>query len=115
MTQPGRAWKGKRPVWAFLLTGWLAEVAAIVLIGVAWPSVFPSGLKLAEFYGSAYGFPLVVLTAVIIGTPAAIVGGLLGSRIPREGGEREQFIAAATGGILLALPFSCLVLYYLTP
>ena len=115
MTEPGRPWKKKRSVWAFLLAGWVAEAAAIVLIGVGWPSVFPSGLKLAEYYGSAYGFPLVVLTAVVIGTPAAIVGGLVGSRIPREGGEKEQFVAAAAGGILLALPFSCLVLYYLTP
>jgi len=115
MTQPGRAWKGKRPIWAFLLTGWVACVAAILLLGVAWPSVFPSGQKLEVFYGSAYGFPLVILTAIVIGTPAAIVGGLVGSRIPREGGEKEQFIAAAAGGILLALPFSCLVLYYLSP
>ena len=115
MTEPGRPWKKKRSVLAFLLTGWVACAAAIVFVGVTWPSVFPSGQKLEEFYGSAYGFPLVILTAIIIGTPAAIVGGLLGSRVPREGGEREQFIAAAVGGILLALPFSCLVLYYLSP
>ncbi|MEP7356885.1 MAG: hypothetical protein ABI847_06560 [Anaerolineales bacterium] len=115
MTESPKTWNKKRSWWPFLLIGWGASVAAILLLGIGWPSVFPSGQKLEVFYGSAYGFPLVVLTAIILGTPAAIIGGLVGSRIPREGGRKEQITAAAITGILLALPFSCLVLWYLTP
>ena len=54
MTESGRPWKKKRSIWAFLLTGWAACAAAILLLGVAWPSVFPSGQKLEVVYGSAF-------------------------------------------------------------
>jgi hypothetical protein len=113
--QPANPWKKKRSPLVFMLTGWLAAVAAVLLLGVGWPSVFPSGLKLAEFYGSNFGYPLVVLTAIIIATPVSLVGGLIGSRIPREGGQRDQYVAAALIAILMALPFSCLFLWYFTP
>jgi Ni/Fe-hydrogenase subunit HybB-like protein len=113
--KPGAPMGKKRSPWAFLLTGWVAVVAAVLLVGLSWPAVFPSGQKLAEFYGSDLGYPLVILSAIIIGTPVALVGGLIGSRIPREGGRREQHLAAALIAILMALPFSCLVLWYFTP
>jgi hypothetical protein len=105
----------KRSPWVFLLTGWLAMVAAVFLIGFGWPSIFPSGEKLAEFYHSNIGYPLVVLTALLIATPVALVGGLIGSRLPREGGRFDQHVAAALVAIMLSLPLSCLVLWYLTP
>ena len=113
--QPASPWKKKRSPLVFMFIGWLAAVVAVLLLGVGWPSVFPSGLKLAEFYGSYFGYPLVILTAIIVGTPVALVGGLIGSRIPHEGGRRDQYVAAALTAILMALPFSCLVLWYLTP
>ena len=107
--------KKKRSPLAFLLTGWLAGLAAILLLGVVWPAVLPSGQNLTHFYGTNLGPPLVILTAILIGSPGAIVGGLIGSRLPLEGGRRDQFVAAALMGILLALPFSCLTMWYLTP
>ena len=32
----------------FLLIGWLAGLAAVLLLGLGWPAVFPSGLNLAN-------------------------------------------------------------------
>ena len=112
---PAGPMKKKRSAWVFLLTGWLAGVAAILLLGVGWPWVLPSGLNLEQFYGTRLGPPLVILAAIIIASPGALIGGLIGSRIPREGGRTEQYIAAALAGIILALPFGCLVMWYLTP
>ena len=99
----------------FLLTGWTSGLAAILLLGAAWPVVLPSGLNLEQFYGTRLGPPLVILTAMLIGSPGALVGGLIGSRIPREGGRVDQFVAAGLAGIILALPFGCLAMWYLTP
>jgi acid phosphatase family membrane protein YuiD len=52
--------------------------------------------------------------AIIFGSPAALVGGLIGSRVPKEGGQTEQFIMAAIFGVILALPFACMGLWFFT-
>ena len=52
---------------------------------------------------------------MIISSPAAMVGGLLGGRVPLEGGRSEQYIVSAVAGALLALPFACLTMWKLTP
>jgi len=43
-----------------------------------------------------------------------LVGGFIGSRIPREGGQTEQFMMAAIMGIIFSLPFACMVLWFFT-
>src|SRR5205085_10720354 len=105
----------KRSSWAFLLTGWLTVTAVVLIVGLGWPTVFPTGQKLAEFYHSNLGYPLVILTAILLATPGALLGGFVGSRIPREGGRFDQHVAAGLVAILLALPCSCLTMWYLTP
>ena len=107
--------KAQRSRLVFMRTGWLAGLVAVLLLGVVWPAILPSGLNLTHYYGNNQGPLLVILVAMLIGSPGAIVGGLVGSRIPREGGSTDQLVAAALMGIVLALPFGCLAMWYLTP
>jgi len=37
----------------------------------------------------------------------AIIGGVVGGRIPKEGGRNQQLLVAAIFGIILALPCGC--------
>ena len=49
-----------------------------------------------------------------IGFARRLVGGLIGSRIPREGGQSEQFYMAGIMGIIFSLPFACMILWFFT-
>src|SRR5688572_15412728 len=98
----------KRP---FALAGWLAGVTAILLLGVAWPAAFPGIVNDSHYYGAGPGLALIILGTALFASPGAAIGGLIGSRIPREGGRTEQMLAAGIAGIALALPFGCLGLW----
>ena len=52
--------------------------------------------------------PLLILAVILlIVSPAALVGGLVGGRLPKEGGQLGQLIMAAICGIIVAVPLSC--------
>jgi len=51
---------------------------------------------------------------LVIATPAAIIGGFIGSRLPREGGSTEQTLVAVVVGAILAVPFACMSLWLLS-
>ena len=92
----------------FALVGWLAGLVCTLLVGVVWPAIFP-GIVHPEHYfeGDSLGlFGIIVISMTIASLPA-LIGGLIGGTIPREGGARDQLIAAALGGIILSIPFGC--------
>lgn len=86
-------------------------MAATLLLGLAWPAAFPGIVNDSHYYGTGPGLLLIILGTLLLASPSAAVGGLIGSRIPREGGRTEQMLAAGLTGIVLALPFGCLGLW----
>ena len=98
----------------FALTGWLVSVVAIIGIGLLWPTIFPAIVRTEHYYGVGPNLPAILGLAIIFGSPAALVGGIIGSRIPKEGGQTEQLIMASIFGVILALPFACMGLWFFT-
>ena len=90
------------------LTGWLAGVGAALLLGLAWPFIFPAIVRPEHYYGADRMLSLLqaLVIAIIIATPAALVGGIVGGRISVEGGTRNQRLIAIIFGILFSLPFT---------
>ena len=102
-----------RPL-AFALTGWLAGVIATIGVGLYWPTVFPAIVQVQHYYGAGPNIFTIILFALLFASPGGLIGGLIGNRIPKEGGWAEQYIMAAIFGILFALPFSCMGLWFFT-
>lgn len=99
---------------AFALTGWVVSAIAAIAVGYAWPSIFPAIVIVQHYYGAGPTLFTIILFSIVIASPGGLVGGLIGSRIPREGGQSEQFYMAALMGILFSLPFACLILWFFT-
>ena len=87
---------------------------AMLGLGLLWPQIFPAIGRVGHYYGVGPGFPIILVSELIFASPAALIGGLIGGRIPREGGEREQRLMAAIVGVILALPFGCFGLWVFT-
>lgn len=103
-----------RPWLTFGLIGWLAGGLAALIFSVAWPAVFPAVLRGDGLYGDLPSLPVMSALVVAAASPGAFVGGLIGGRVPNEGGEVEQRWVAAIGGVLLAAPFACGGLWFFT-
>jgi hypothetical protein len=99
---------------AFALTGWAVGAIGSVAVGLYWPTIFPAILENSHYYGDGPSLPIIIGLALVTASPAALVGGLIGSRLPKEGGQTEQFIMAAIVGVVLALPFVCMGLWVFT-
>ena len=98
----------------FALTGWLVGAISVVLVGFAWPAIFPAIVVVEHYYGSGPNLLTIIGFGLTIGSPGGLLGGIIGSRIPREGGQREQFYMAGIMGIIFSLPFACLILWFFT-
>ena len=97
-----------------LFAGWLAGVAATLGLGLFWPAIFPGITRVDHYYGVGPGLPLIYRIALMMASPAALVGGLIGGRLSREGGRKDQIVMAAVCGAFLALPFGCWALWSFT-
>jgi len=89
------------------LTGWVAGVIAAVGMGFCWPIIFPAIVRNEHYYGAGPSLPFIIGLVSIFASPAALVGGLIGGRIPREGGQTDEIIMAVIFGVLLSTPFAC--------
>ncbi|MCX6066345.1 MAG: hypothetical protein NT121_11415 [Chloroflexi bacterium] len=105
--------KVPRPL-SFALTGWLAGVVVTVGMGSYWPMIFPAIVNNEHYYGFGPSLFAIIGIAVLFSSPGGLLGGMIGSRIPREGGLTEQYAMAAIMGVVLALPFACLGLWFFT-
>ncbi|HEX5691428.1 MAG TPA: hypothetical protein VFX76_15545, partial [Roseiflexaceae bacterium] len=99
---------GARDNMIFAGIGWLAGICLMLAIGFV---IFPA---LDGVRRPCLGMPDVLILGLVLllVTPFALAGGLVGARLPREGGRNSQLIMAAICGILLAVPLSCLVFWY---
>ena|ERR1041384_4616537 len=99
---------------AFALTGWLVSAIAAIIVGFSWPTIFPAILVVNHYYGAGPGLLTIILFSVILASPGGLLGGFIGSRIPKEGGQTEQFYMAGIMGVLFSLPFACMMLWFFT-
>src|SRR5260221_11444267 len=102
-----------RPL-TFALTGWLAGAIATIGAGLGWPAIFPAIVVVEHYYGAGPSLLTIIGFSIVLASPGGLVGGLIGSRLPREGGQSEQFIMAAIMGIIFTLPFACMGLWFFT-
>ncbi len=92
----------------FALVGWLAGLCAALGTGFV---IFPALMGNPPALGM--GVQLLILgTVLLLVTPAALIGGLIGGRLPQEGGKGVQLVMAAILGVIAALPFSCIGFWY---
>ncbi len=76
--------------------------------------IFPAIVRINHYYGIGPNLPIILLIVAVLISPAALVGGLVGAAVSREGGEGSQRTAALMGGVIAALPFSCGILWFFT-
>jgi len=105
--------KMPKPI-GFAMTGWLAGAVAGVVVGSAWPVIFPAIVIVKHYYGAGPGILTIIAFSTLIASPGGVLGGIIGSRIPREGGFREQIWMAIIMGIIFSLPFACMILWFFT-
>ena len=98
----------------FALTGWVMAIIATVVVGISWPAIFPAIVVVGHYYGAGPNLLTIITFSAILASPGGLIGGLIGSRIPKEGGQTEQFWMAGIMGILFSLPFGCLILWFFT-
>jgi hypothetical protein len=103
-----------RKALTFALTGWLVGAILVVGIGFAWPSIFPAIVVVEHYYGAGPSLLTIIVFSIILASPGGLIGGWIGSRLPREGGRTEQFYMAGIMGIIFSLPFACLMLWFFT-
>ena len=99
---------------SFAGIGWLGGVGTTLGLGLCALAVFPGVLRPSRADGTQLGVPLVVVFMLLVASLPAMAGGLLGGRLPSEGGQRDQIRMAAVCGALVVVPFACFVLWSLT-
>jgi len=89
--------------------GWISGMLWVVLLAfVIMPNVFGSSASLASGADQ-----LILGLVLLITTPEAMLGGIIGARMMREGGAASQAVMAAVMGALFTLPIGCIGLWYL--
>ena len=99
---------------SFAGIGWLAGLGMTLALELCTLAVFPGILRPRGVDGAGAGIPPALVLMLEVASLPAVVGGLLGGRLPREGGPRDQLRMAAIGGALAAIPFVCFILWSLT-
>ena len=91
------------------VAGWLAGALAVVLLSLVWPNFFPGFVNYKHYIptGPAPNLVVFVLFVLAAASLPAIIGGVVGGRVPKEGGSRQQLLMAAIFGIIFALPCGC--------
>jgi len=97
----------------FALVGWVSGVLALIVLSLVWPNILPGFVHYSHYDPNGPAPNLVLIVGVILAAASlpAIVGGVIGGRIPKEGGSRQQLMMAGIFGILLALPLGCFGLW----
>lgn len=90
------------------LTGWIAGLAITVGFSFLYQVVFP----VEDRTGQGPGMLIALMIILLIITPIAIAGGVIGGRMPKEGGKLEQIKYAILFGAIFSIPFSCFLFWY---
>jgi hypothetical protein len=99
---------------SYAITGWLAGVMTMLVMGYLWPKIFPAIVNVGHYYGDGPNLITIIGIAVLVMSPASLVGGLIGGRVTIEGGEISQRMISAIFGIIFTMPISCAVYLYFT-
>jgi len=83
-------------------------------LGLAWPIIFPAIVRPEHYYGAGPGLLQIIGITLVIASPAALIGGLIGGHLSIEGGERGQRLIAIIFGIIFSSPFGCGGLWFFT-
>jgi hypothetical protein len=92
----------------FALTGWIVGLCCILGIALI---VFPVFFGISKSISTLPDLLAFVLVVILV-SPAALLGGLLGGRALKEGGRTGQLIMAGVVGAIAAVPLSCIAFYY---
>jgi len=90
------------------LIGWLAGMVSLLVWSFLWPKILPMAGRASAFPGSWK----MLLVLMLVMTPFALVGGLIGGRLATEGGRRGQFIYAAAAGAMMIVVFGSCAFWY---
>lgn len=90
------------------LAGWIAALVTLLLWSFLWPKIIP----LTERASALPGAWKLLLFALVFITPFGVAGGIIGGRLPYEGGRREQLLYAALGGVAATLIFGSCAFWY---
>jgi hypothetical protein len=90
------------------LSGWAAGLLTTILFSLLWKQILPVVDRTGE---GASLLPAILIILTLL-TPITLAGGVIGGRVPREGGARQMIIYALVFGCLFALPFSCFLFWY---
>src|SRR5258708_38402403 len=83
----------------FAFVGWVAGVLALILLSLVWPNVLPGFVHYNHYDPTGPAPNLVLIVAAILAAASlpAIIGGVIGGRISKEGAHRQQLIMAEVG------------------
>lgn len=95
-------------------TGWIGGMIGMLVLGLAWPIIFPAIVNPEHYYGAGPGLLFILGLAALTATPGALIGGFIGGRLSIEGGKWGQRGIAAIMGIIFSLPFVCCSLWVFT-
>ena len=90
------------------LVGWIVRLLITVGFAFLWLNIIP----VIDRAGQGASIPIALLFILAWISPFAIIGGLIGGRLPKEGGRKNQIIAAAIFGLLFPLPIACFLFWY---
>jgi hypothetical protein len=91
------------------LVGWASGMLTSLVLSFILPKVLPIAQRTSAIEGPGK-WSLLLLVLVVI-SPISMIGGVLGSRMVREGGRAEQILYAALFGLVFTMPVMC-ILYY---
>lgn len=90
------------------LSGWAAGLLIVLGFSFLWLKIIP----VVDRAGQGPGFWKVLTFIFLLISPVAIAGGIIGGRLPKEGGRLNQLVYAALFGLFFPLPFACFLLWY---
>jgi hypothetical protein len=94
--------------------GWLAGVGGVIGFGLFWLIAFPAIVRPEHYYGFGPTFIQVTLMAILVASPAALIGGIVGGRVSIEGGRGAQRMVSVVFAIIFSIPFTCYMFWLFT-
>jgi hypothetical protein len=91
------------------VSGWIAGLVIALGFSWLWHQILP-------VEGQSLQRPTILMEILVIlalVSPFAIAGGIIGGRLPKEGGVSQQVLYSALLGSLFILPVSCFLFWYL--
>ncbi len=89
--------------------GLVAGLLVTVGFSYLWQAVIPIEDRTSK---GPYQLSVLGIILLLIALPA-LAGGIIGGRIPKEGGVKNQLFLGILFGALFVLPFACFLFWYI--